>query len=210
MAGEKEKSLNEQFSALMDRLNTDKELQKKVFIGGGLLLVVILAAVLLVNKPWAAAPEEAVPVDKQAARSLTYLPETQRSVDDTSLLRDPFSGAITLKGIIKGGDGNDVAIIENGKTSYVAALGAQVGNGWSVAEITANSVTLASDSQKIKLELNGRNKSEKITNSVDKKNDTKAAAGQATAPEKATIETAKDAAAKDTSVKSTSASGGNQ
>lgn len=203
VAGTEGKSIGDQFSAWRENLNTDKELQKKLaYSVGALLLIAVLAAVLIVNKPWALPQEEQVVVDKQSARNLSYLPEVQRTIEEPETLRDPFGGSITLKGIIKGDDGGDVAIIENGKSAYVATLNAQVANGWTVAEITANSVTLTSASQKVKLELNGRTKTEKI-----KPNPTTPAKGTDTAKQPGADKTEP---AKDGQAKGNTASGGKQ
>lgn len=106
------------------------------------------------------------------------LPETTRPLGDNKELRDPFSGALALKGVVVGGQGDSLAIIESGKTSFVAGVGTKISGDWTVKEIKTNSVLLEAGDQTMILEFNRRSKfpevkaiekSAEVTKETDKK-----------------------------------------
>lgn len=86
----------------------------------------------------------------------TYLPDTSRKLEDNREIRDPFSRGMMLKGIITGGSGGNLAIIESGTTAFVAGPGDEMEGGWTVAEIKSDAVILKNGVHKVQLEFNGR------------------------------------------------------
>ncbi|SHE61259.1 hypothetical protein SAMN02745133_00787 [Desulforamulus putei DSM 12395] len=90
----------------------------------------------------------------------TLLPETKRTMEERPQPRDPFSGSLQLKGVITGGGGDNLAIIEAGNVSYIVGPGQELAGGLVVKEVNNNSVVLQAASGKIYLEFNGRVKRE--------------------------------------------------
>lgn len=86
----------------------------------------------------------------------TYLPDTSRKLEDNQEIRDPFSRGMMLKGIITGGSGGNLAIIESGTTAFVVGPGDEMEGGWTVAEIKSGAVILKMGVHKMQLEFNGR------------------------------------------------------
>lgn len=141
---------------------------KKDLIIGSIILVVgllILAVLLkfnqnLINQN----PDEQMPQQTDSAAApgsdsgtlSTYLPDIGRKLDAGSEIRDPFTKGMVLKGIITGGSGGNLAIIESGNTAFVAGLGEEIAGGWTVAEIKRNVVILTLGTHKFQLEFNGR------------------------------------------------------
>ncbi|MBM7854066.1 hypothetical protein JOC37_000438 [Desulfohalotomaculum tongense] len=94
--------------------------------------------------------------------SYTYLPETQREIEDFSRARDPFAGTMELQGVVTGGRGKNIAIIRVGSKSFVAGEGTQIAGNLTVQEVRNSTVILSSPGEKIYLELGGKMKLEKI------------------------------------------------
>lgn len=94
----------------------------------------------------------------------TFLPELKRKTETGQEVRDPFNVALKLKGIINGGNGSDLAIINGGSTSYIVKVGEEIQGGWKVKEIKEDAVILTSGNQSLELKFNGR-VSQKINNS---------------------------------------------
>jgi len=86
----------------------------------------------------------------------TYLPDTGRKLEDSSEIRDPFSSGMVLKGIITGGSGGNLAIIESGNTAFVAGPGEEIAGGWTVTEIKRSAVIIKMGIHKLQLDFNGR------------------------------------------------------
>ncbi|WP_027365568.1 type II secretion system protein N [Desulfotruncus alcoholivorax] len=110
-----------------------------------------------------------------AKTSSTFLPELKRKMETGQEVRDPFNVALKLKGIINGGYGGDLAIIEAGNTAYVVKVGEELQGGWKVKEIKKNAVILTAGNQSLELKFNGRvnvnpnNNQNAAQNSADQK-----------------------------------------
>ncbi|MFZ5596490.1 MAG: hypothetical protein ACOY31_05710 [Bacillota bacterium] len=133
--------------------------------------VVVLIKVVFSGKQDQTAVDTGNGIQSQAGQEskYTFLPETERKIENGAGLRDPFAGALSLKGIMLGG-GKNLAIIETVNTSYVAEVGTVI-EGWTVTDIKENSVILASGDRQLKLEFNGRSKTEKIAPVQENKGD---------------------------------------
>jgi len=140
--------------------------KKNVVIGGVILVVGFIILVVLfrlnynfINKN---RDEQIQQTGSETAKSpapgalSTYLPDTSRKLEDSSDIRDPFSRGMVLKGIITGGSGGNLAIIESGSTAFVAGPGEEIAGGWTVAEIKRSAVILKMGIHKLQLEFNGR------------------------------------------------------
>lgn len=141
-----------------------------------LLLVIILIAV------YASMGMFGSPISKDAGTTKTnpseLLPQTQRTntiapkstaasgkITSSSqpsgspdknqvVMSDPFSsGPITLMGVIMSNNKNNVAIIENGDSTFIVKEGEMLLDYWKVEKIEKASVTLKAGKKILKLEL---------------------------------------------------------
>ncbi|KAF1086576.1 hypothetical protein SPSYN_00295 [Sporotomaculum syntrophicum] len=115
----------------------------------------------------------------------TYLPDTGRKLDESRDIRDPFSSGMVLKGIITGGNGGNLAIIETGNTAFVTGPGEEIAGGWTVEEIKRGAVIIKMGTNKLQLEFNGRVK-DLTSRAAQVKPSTNQPADKAAAAEKAT------------------------
>ena len=147
------------------------EKQKKFFskniiylAAGGVLCIALIIFIALATAPDDPAEIAAAGEGGQAAENFTYLPDLTRTIDGqkpatgpvTQQPRDPFAGGMALKGIITGGTGGDLAVIEAGNTAYILGEGATVDGEWTVKEIKRDSVIMTSQDQELCLEFNGK------------------------------------------------------
>jgi len=159
---------------LPDRERAGRLLKEKKYlagIGGVILLVIVLLLVWsfgLGKTPGenqSAGKGPAGPGAGAAAgqKSISVLPETRRapagqpesaSPSDAGGTVDPFAGPAVLRGVITGGGGNDLAIIEIGGATYVAAPGDKIAGDWTVTEIKNGLVILTTQDQEMRLEFN--------------------------------------------------------
>ncbi|HIE13230.1 MAG TPA: hypothetical protein EYP63_07385 [Desulfotomaculum sp.] len=97
-----------------------------------------------------------------AGETYAYLPATTRATTYApqeaaeAVVKDPFAGPMALLGVVLGGRGGDLALIEAGGYAYVAAEGEKVAGIWEVAEITEEAVLLKAGERERRLELTGR------------------------------------------------------
>lgn len=66
---------------------------------------------------------------------------------------DPFGGPMKLTGVLIGGWGGAMAIVESSGTSYIVSEGDYVDDLWAVREITRNSVIMRANNQEVSLFL---------------------------------------------------------
>ncbi len=66
---------------------------------------------------------------------------------------DPFIGPITLTGVIAGGKGSNVAILQIGNTTYVVSEGEVILDYWTVEEIENNFIILKAGENSHKVQL---------------------------------------------------------
>ena len=139
---------------------------KKVSLLLGLAVIVVVGLFFLIRlnqQVFSTAEQQTDPGPKANTPAATVmLPEPKRTIDDRPAIKDPFSGTMTLKGVITGGGGSNLAIIEIGNISYVAAQGDELAGGLVVEEVKGDLVILKSAQDKVLLQLNGRMKQEKI------------------------------------------------
>lgn len=78
--------------------------------------------------------------------------ETATSVEGP--FTDPFAAPMLLTGIVIGGRGGAMAIIESGDASYIVAVGDYVDDLWAVLQIAGEMVVLRAGDQEVRLFLN--------------------------------------------------------
>lgn len=88
------------------------------------------------------------------------LPQTIRepaNADDAIWFsRDPFAAPLKLTGVISGGWGDPIAIIESGSAAYIVSVGDIINDVWTVAQIVNDTVVLKAPDREVKLQLNHR------------------------------------------------------
>ncbi len=127
-----------------------------VAISGAGMAVVIIALVIFMtmNSEKNTAEDNNPAAPKQTVYS--YLPENTRVTGERAEVRDPFTGALSLKGVITGGEEDNVAIIEAGNIAYVARKDTVIAGSWTVYDIKSDAVYLKSGDRKLRLDFNGR------------------------------------------------------
>jgi hypothetical protein len=66
---------------------------------------------------------------------------------------DPFTDPMKLTGVVVGGRGGAMAIIESSGTAYIVAVGDYVDDLWAVREITSDMVVMRAYNQEVSLFL---------------------------------------------------------
>ena len=77
--------------------------------------------------------------------------------------RDPFATPLKLTGIVTGGFGDAMAIIESGSAAYIVTVGDVVEEIWTVTQISRDAVDLITADREIKLQLTNRAIPEVVT-----------------------------------------------
>ena len=157
MEQKKEENLKNSLKAIAKNITSNK----LYLVTSVLLLSVFALIIVLVINPWASLSDENGNKSDQEG-AITFLPTTTRTVDEPETpltplqVRDPFSGVIVLRGVITGGKGGDLAVIETGSNAYVIGIGDPVAGDWTVVEIKKSSVLLTSINRELLLELGGK------------------------------------------------------
>ncbi len=143
-----------------------------VIIAGSILLVAVILGVygIFILRDQTASedpptePEfvssETVDENAEVEGTAEVLPQQQRSYDqDAEGERwsafepavDPFSDPMRLTGVVFGGRGGAMAIIESSGTSYIVAEGDYVDDLWAIRSIHRDTVILRAHNQEVKL-----------------------------------------------------------
>ncbi len=101
------------------------------------------------------------PVESAAADLVEVLPQQKRNYvldDDRSWatfnpINDPFAEPMKLTGVVIGGRGGTMAIIESGGTSYIVSEGDYVDDLWAVLVIRRGTAVLRAYNQEVTLYL---------------------------------------------------------
>ncbi len=142
-------------------------------VAGSILLIAVLLSIysVVVLRNQTASDEPAVPeagtvdtdeVNGEVAGTAEVLPQQVRSnnSDNTDDSRgwsafdanvDPFSDPMRLTGVLYGGRGSALAIIESSGTSYIVSEGDYVDDLWAVRSIVRDSVVLRAHNQEVRL-----------------------------------------------------------
>lgn len=155
--------------------------QKRFLLYAGLAVLVLLlvaASIYLVksNKAPGQPPTPSGSREAETKENGEVLPQSRRdlSLDGAGETiwfgRDPFATPLKLTGIVTGGFGDDLAIIESGSAAYIVKVGDVVDEVWTVTKIGKDTVELKTADREIKLQLAARAIPEVVTkkdNSAD-------------------------------------------
>ena len=145
-------------------------------VAGGIYSIVVLAdrtaSELNIAEPDTAG---SVSGDSAAADLVEVLPQQRRDNEDSEEqswttfdpMMDPFAEPMKLTGVVIGGRGGTMAIIESGGSSYIVAVGDYVDDLWAVYQITRGMVVLRAHNQEVSLYLD----QPPVTRSLDNKSD---------------------------------------
>ncbi len=138
--------------------------QNKFFRLGLIALVAVLlvvTSIYLINLRRSAAQrglaENGNLADTPPADIAQMLPQNRRDTVSESeaiwFARDPFASPLKLTGIVTGGWGELMAIVESGSTATIVTAGDMVGEVWTVIEIKNDSVILQAADREVILQL---------------------------------------------------------
>lgn len=160
---------NQNTATLLLRLQQNKILRVGLIAVAAILL--ILASIYLINlRKSSAKPgldQNGNLADTPPAEIVEMLPQSKRnSVDQDEAVwfaRDPFALPLKLTGIITGGWGESMAIVESGSSADIVKVGDVISEVWTVIQITTESVILQAADREVKLQLNHRSIEEVTT-----------------------------------------------
>ncbi len=104
----------------------------------------------------------AISVPEEVGDVAEVLPQQRRNTDDESSSDpgtyyeagvDPFTDPMRLTGVVIGGRGGAMAIVESSGTAYIVAVGDYVDDLWAVREITRDMVVMRAYNQEVSLFL---------------------------------------------------------
>ncbi len=176
--GEKKKELESKSnSSFLDKIR-----EKPLYIVIGIVLLLAVAGgiyVLLFLNGNGDADGGELPAGDLVEETAEVLPQPEREhveEDDESLwhsvtsFADPFEKPMKLTGIVSGGRGGGMAIIEAGSTSYIVNEGDYVSGIWSVYEIRSEEVVLRARDQEISLYLDQLPVTRELNGDMDDEN----------------------------------------
>ncbi len=142
-----------------------------LIVGGSvLLLAVVFGVFYIISMPDQPFPEPIPPLDgndtairdEPANDVAEVLPQDRREdedFDEDEMLpleprgSDPFADPMRLTGIVSGGWGGAMAIIESSGTSYIVSVGDYIDDLWVVRKISNDDVILRAYNQEVSLYL---------------------------------------------------------
>lgn len=132
-----------------------------VAIAGGIYAILALRSDVA-GQDAGAQNTEFAPANPEISEVAEVLPQQRREVNDTSdsaswnafePALDPFADPMRLTGIVTGGRGGSMAIIESSGTSYIVSVGDYVDDLWAVRDITGSMVIMRAYNQEVYLYL---------------------------------------------------------
>lgn len=135
--------------------------KRVLLIGLAVLVVAGIGIVLILNraatKP--STPGSGNPTDISGDEA-EMLPQSKRDNGQTQnfevFSRDPFASPLKLTGIVTGGTGGSMAIVESSGTTYVVSVGDVIDDFWTVLKITHEMVLLTAGDRDVSLRLHHR------------------------------------------------------
>jgi type II secretory pathway component PulC len=154
-------------------LNENKSLAVSIPI----LAVLLIAVVIIYFSLGSTKNQEAVPTASEIlnaqAQTIEILPNTERATSDSNNeqkntsspkdegeIKDPFSGPVSLTGVLVDSQGNGIAVIEANNKSYIVRKGDILENNMTVGSISEDKVILKDQDREITLKLEKRNNSQ--------------------------------------------------
>ncbi|GEM_PF-1396601 len=141
---------------IWEKMREERVLPALGMLAGG--IVVFIAVFFLLSPLWqgtlfgSETENDEVP---DAGEEVDMLPQMTREFTDWNeeFIRDPFESPGKLKGIVAGGPGDNMAIIETSRAAYVVTVGDIIDNYWTVAEIRRNEVLLEAHGEVLRLDI---------------------------------------------------------
>lgn len=132
-----------------------------------ILIVLIIAVIIVYSNLGGKKPDNTstpAMAESSAGNNIEILPQTQRAVETgagagsdaakgVQAAKDPFSGPVTLKGVLTRADGNNMAIIEGDGKSYIVKKDDVIEGNLLVESISENEVLVKQNNQEISLRL---------------------------------------------------------
>lgn len=138
---------------------------KQVLMIGGIVLAALvvlgISTIFVLNRP-ATKPvtAESGNAEEAPGDEAEVLPQTRRDNGETQSMdvffRDPFASPLKLTGIVTGGSGGAMAIIESSGTTYVVTAGDVINEFWTVLTISQEAVLLNAGDREVNLRLHHR------------------------------------------------------
>jgi hypothetical protein len=154
---------NEAAAGRKSGVNTFQQLlqNKRVLMIGGivlaLLVVVGISTIFILNRPTA---KPVTTGSTNTGEAAEVLPQVQRDNGLTGgsdlFARDPFAAPLRLTGLITGGAGGSMAIVESSGTTYVVIVGDVIDEFWTVLKISLEEVLITSGDREVSLRLHHR------------------------------------------------------
>lgn len=161
-------------SGLQRFLKENKSLAVSIPLLAVLLIVVIIVYFSMGNSN----NQEAVPTIAEntnaPAQTIEILPNTERVINSNdsvneqkntdsagnTTVKDPFSGPVSLVGVLVDAKGNGIAVIEANNRSYIVRKDDVLENNMTVSSISDDQVILKNGDQEITLNLENRSNSQ--------------------------------------------------
>jgi len=170
--GENSRNIIESLVKAFDFINPEIFKNKRFLIIAGVILSIALVGIvysliLLSDRtasgaiPMQSGTTDLNPSEADASDLVEVLPQMQRSNEESNVgaqpafgpIMDPFAEPIRLTGVVLGGRGGAMAIIESSGTSYIVAVGDYVDDLWAVHQITRGMAVLRAQNQEVSLYL---------------------------------------------------------
>jgi hypothetical protein len=146
-----------------------------------ILLVLVIVVLIVYSNPGGIIPDKSVPASVEGTGAelqgnrVDILPQTERSaVEGTAdskggsagqpVKNDPFSGPLKLVGVVIGGGGKNMAVLESGGRSYVLQKGDVLDNGMSVESISEEEIRLKDGERQVSVKLEQPKKDQTAVN----------------------------------------------
>ena len=131
-------------------------------VAGGIYSIIVFAD-RTASESSIAEPDvtDSVPGDSEAADLVEVLPQQRRDNEDSEEsswiisepMMDPFAEPMKLTGVVIGGRGGTMAIVESSGSSYIVAVGDYVDDLWAVYQFTRGRVVLRAHNKEVSLYL---------------------------------------------------------
>lgn len=159
--------------------------KRLLIVAGAILLFTVFGSlysiIMLTDK---AGPEQVptqpgttgdILLNSDSADMAEVLPQMQRSNEESedgvlfslNPIMDPFAEPMKLTGVVIGGRGGAMAIVESSGTSYIVSVGDYVDDLWAVYQITRGTAVLRAQGQEIRLYLDQPSVTRSLDHNVD-------------------------------------------
>jgi Tfp pilus assembly protein PilP len=143
-----------------------------------ILAILLIVVIIIYSGMGSSKSQGAVPVVAETtnapAQTIEILPNTERVINSNesgdkqkstqstgnAAIKDPFSGPITLVGVLVDANGGGMAVIEANNKSYIVRKDDILENGMTVSSISTDQITLKDNDREMLLKLEKRSNSQ--------------------------------------------------